>query len=174
MKKVLLICGALLAMLMTACNECSNHKEVPIDTTSYLNYDEIVVQDYDYVASQVEQFYFYEAEVEFDSTLNTGTTNIVAITNIFQIEDTCYQFIHTTDMDTLIKVQGYWMECGDMTARNAIMFDDVMEIISPYRDKLNTRYMTLRRLLCPPFPTTPWYIFGRQLLAIDAATGEII
>lgn len=173
MKKVFFMLASAVCLLMTSCNSCQ--REVEPVAAGY-NYDEIVVNDYDNIASQYSEFAFYEVDAIFDTTLDVdGERTIVAIRTIFQIADTCIMFQHNSDMttDTII-VNDWWMECMPMDVRNPVMFDSCMAIINSYRCELPTRYLTFRRVLAPPFPENGQYIFGPGLLVVDAVTGEIV
>lgn len=175
MKKITSIFCILLfafCMMFTACNSCS--KPTPEPVQGY-NYDEVVVADYDYIASQYPDFKFYEVDVVFDTAVANPNAYIKALQTVFQVNDTCIRIRHNEDFttDTLV-VQDYWLECMPMNARNAVNFDSCMSIIEPYRDKLNNCRMTFRRILAPPFPENGQYIFGPGLLVVDAATGEIV
>ena len=180
MKKITSFLGIMLialCLMFSACNGCnnSNNPSVPeVDTTGY-NYDEVVIADYDYIASQYAWFNFYEADVVFDTAVAVPDAHIVAIQTVFQINDTCILIRHNEDMttDTVI-VNDYWMECMPMNAYNAVDFDSCMVIIEPYRSALNNRRMTFRRVLAPHFPENGQYIFGPGLLVVDAATGAIV
>lgn len=180
MKKITSFLGIMLialCLMFSACTCCnnSNNPSVPeVDTIGY-NYDEVVIADYDYIASQYAWFNFYEADVVFDTAVAVPDARIVAIQTVFQINDTCIMIQHNEDMttDTVI-VNDYWMECMPMNARNAVDFDSCMVIIEPYRSVLNNRRMTFRRVLAPPFPENGQYIFGPGLLVVDAATGAIV
>ena len=172
MKKIL-ICGlmAMFAIFAVSCNSC--HRDNP-EPKGY-NYDEIVKGDYDYIASQFQDFKFYEADVVFDTAVAIPDAYIVAIQTVFQVNDTCIRIRHNDDFttDTLFD-NDYWLECMPMNAYNAVNFDSCMTIIEPYRGKLNNCRMTFRRVLAPPFPENGQYIFGPGLLVVDAATGEIV
>lgn len=188
MKKNLssIFCLLLMAFcfMFAACNGCSNKPVEPIEPQGY-NYDEVVVADYDYIASQYgapEGFYFYECQVVLDTTLDAMTEPvIVAMRNIFQHADTCIAIQHEPGCydqapDT-VYVNDYWAGDQEISARNAIMWKELMKIIEPYRPMLNTRYITLRRIMAPPFPENGWYLFGNKngnpLIAVDAATGDV-
>lgn len=164
---------ATFVIAMTSCKSCSK-------TEQSLNFDEIIKADYDYVASQYGPFHFYEADVEYDTIYSVEGAKIASIRTVFQIVDeptdeAKVMFItHTLDgTDTLVE-HGYWLECMDMSAYNAVSYDSMLNIIKPYRDTLNTRFMTFRRVLAPPFPTNGQYIWGPGMLVIDGATGEIV
>lgn len=164
---------AMFAIAMTSCKSCSK-------TEQSLNFDEIIKADYDYVASQYSPFHFYEADVEYDTIYSVEGAKIASIRTVFQIVDeptdeAKVMFItHTLDgTDTLVE-HGYWLECMDMSAYNAVSYDSMLNIIKPYRDTLNTRFMTFRRVLAPPFPTNGQYIWGPGMLVVDGATGEIV
>lgn len=161
----------MVAMLGVSCASC--HRTDPVENG--LNYDSVVIGDYDYIASQYNDFKYYETDVTFDSVLFVeGTPVINYIKNVFQYKDTCIQIMHWNDgkTDTLVN-RDYWMECMPMNARNAVNYDSCMSLITDYRAKLRTRALTFRRVLAPPFPESGQYIFGPGILVVDAATGEI-
>lgn len=177
MKKLFVILATVLfAVAMTSCKSCSKP-----DEPKGWNYDEVVKADYDYIASQYSPFYFYEVDVLFDTILPCREAYVESIRTVFQYEDTCPEnsfviFIeHNADMttDTIIE-KGYWLECMNMSAYNAVSFDSCMNIIEPYRDTLLTRAMTFRRVLAPPFPENGQYIFGVGILVVDSKTGQIV
>lgn len=174
MKKIFILgLMAFVAMLGVSCNSC--HRTDPTPEPKGYNYDEIVKADYDYIASQFQDFKFYEADVVFDTAVAVPDAYIIAIQTVFQVNDTCIRIRHNDDFttDTLID-NDYWLECMPMNAYNAVDFDSCMTIIEPYRGKLNNCRMTFRRVLAPPFPENGQYIFGPGLLVVDAATGEIV
>lgn len=181
MKKITSFLGIMLialCLMFSACNCCNsnnNNPSVPEVVTTGYDYDETVIADYDYIASQYAWFDFYEADVVFDTAVAVPDAHIVAIQTVFQINDTCILIRHNEDMttDTVI-VNDYWMECMPLNARNAVDFDSCMVIIEPYRSVLNNNRMTFRRVLAPPFPENGQYIFGPGLLVVDAATGDIV
>ena len=173
MKKIL-ICGlmAMFAIFAVSCNSC--HRDNPEPVKGY-NYDETVIGDYDYIASQYPDFKFYEVDVVYDTAVAVPGAYILKLQTVFQINDTCIRIRHNEDFttDTLI-VKDYWLECMPMNARNAVNYDSCMKIIEPYRANLNNCRLTFRRVLAPPFPENGQYIFGPGLLVVDAATGEIV
>lgn len=182
MKKITSFLGIMLialCLMFSACNCCNSNNcdnpSTPEEVTTGYDYDEVVIADYDYIASQYPGFNFYEADVVFDTAVAIPTAHVVAIQTVFQVNDTCIMIQHNEDMttDTVI-VNDYWMECMPMNARNAVDFDSCMIIIEPYRAVLNNRRMTFRRVLAPPFPENGQYIFGPGLLVVDAATGAIV
>ncbi len=133
MKKNLssIFCVLLMAfcMLFAACNGCS--KPTPEPVLGY-NYDEVVVADYDYIASQYPGFNFYEVDVVFDTAVANPNAYIKALQTVFQINDTCIVIRHNYYMTTdTIMVQDYWLECMPRNARNALDFDSCMTIIEP-------------------------------------------
>ncbi len=174
-KSILCIFLMAIALMFTSCNSCTKPAPGPEPVVAGYNYDSTVCADYDYIASQYPVFYFYEADVVFDTTIDDMNAYVESIQTVFQIEDTCIIFRHNPDFttDTLI-VQDHWMECMPMDARNAVNFDSCMAIIAPYRLGLVTKYMTFRRVLAPPFPENGQYIFGPGFLVVDAKTGEIV
>ena len=173
MKKIFMYAlTAMVAMLAASCTSC--HRTDPVDNG--LNYDSVVIADYDYIASQYNDFKYYETDVEYDSILCIeGAPVINYIKNVYQYKDTCIQIEHWKDgkTDTTI-VNDYWLECMPMNARNAVNYDSCMNIISSQRGSLRTRAMTFRRVLAPPFPENGQYIFGVGVLVVDSKTGEII
>ena len=169
-RNILAIFMMALCMVFASCNSCTK----PTPVQGY-DYDKVVVEDYDYIASQYPDFKFYEVDVVFDTAVANPDAYIKALQTVFQVNDTCIRIQHNEDYttDTLYEL-GYWMECMPMNARNAVNFDSCMSIIEPYRDTLNNCRMTFRRVLAPPFPENGQYIFGPGLLVVDAATGEIV
>lgn len=173
MKKFLTIFIMAICMIFASCNSC--HRTDPTPVAQGYDYDAVVVEDYDYIASQYADFNFYEVDVVFDTAVAVPEAYVKALQTVFQVKDTCIIIRHNEDYtsDTLI-VNDYWLECMPMNARNAVNFDSCMTIIAPYRDQLNNCRMTFRRVLAPPFPENGQYIFGPGLLVVDAATGEIV
>lgn len=203
MKKLTsILCIGMLAfsMLFTACNSCSKPEPEP-EFTGY-NFDEVVIADYDLIASQEEHFFFRTAEARFDSVLafsDCNTINYVATT--FQCGHTVHMIFHTTDTIRMKEIMefvetiGTWkeytvdttdvdyrvylkfndavLECGELNARNPITFDSCMSIAKPYREDLRTRAFTLRRFVDPRMPENPQYIFGAGLLMVDVINGEV-
>lgn len=172
MKKITsLFCILMMAfcLFFSSCNSCS--KDVP--AVGY-DFDKVVQSDYDYIASQYEDFKFYEVDVLYKDILsNEGTPEIVSIKTVFQVGDTCVQFMHNDGKDDTTYVQGYWLECMDMNAYNAVNYDSCMRIVEPYRSELETRALTFRRVLAPPFPENGQYIFGTGILVVDSKDGHI-
>lgn len=163
---------AMMAVLGTSCNSC-RHQAEPTDFV--LNYDETVIGDYDCIASQYDSFYFYEADVLFDSILSVeGNRTVISIHTVFQCGDTCIEITHADGKTDTTRTPGFYCECMPMDARNAVGFDSCMLIIESYRQNLNTRAMTFRRVLAPPFPKNGQYIFGAGILVVDSKTGEIV
>lgn len=173
MKKILGIFLMAICMFFASCNSC--HRPDPTPVAQGYDYDAVVVEDYDYIASQYADFKFYEVDVVFDTAVANPNAYIKAIQTVFQVNDTCIRIQHNEDYttDTLYD-NDYWLECMPMNARNAVNFDSCMTIIAPYRDQLNNCRMTFRRVLAPPFPENGQYIFGPGLIVVDAATGEIV
>lgn len=173
MKKFLTIFIMAICMIFASCNSCHRTDSTPV--AQGYDYDAVVVEDYDYIASQYADFNFYEVDVVFDTAVAVPEAYVKALQTVFQVKDTCIIIRHNEDYtsDTLI-VNDYWLECMPMNARNAVNFDSCMTIIAPYRDQLNNCRMTFRRVLAPPFPENGQYIFGPGLLVVDAATGEIV
>lgn len=168
-RDILAIFMMALCMVFASCNNCTK------PTVYGYDYDRVVVEDYDYIASQYSDFKFYEVDVLFNTAVANSDAYIKSLQTVFQINDTCIIIRHNDDMTTdTIMVQDYWLECMPMNARNAVNFDSCMSIIEPCRDQLNDCSMTFRRVLAPPFPENGQYIFGPGLLVVDAATGEIV
>ena len=204
MKKTTIFCSILLAfsMLFTACNGCSKPTPEPEPEFTGYNFDEVVINDYDYIASQHEHFEFREAEARFDSVLSVDCENrINYVGTTFQCWDKVNMIFHTPDTARLngfiafaesIETEKEWtidtndvdyrmhlqfndavIECGEMNARNPISFDSCMKIVEPYRDQLHTRALTLRRFIDPRMPENPQYIFGTGVVIVDVLTGEV-
>lgn len=204
MKKTTILCSFLLAfsMLFTACNSCSKPTPEPEPEFTGYNFDEVIINDYDYIASQYEHFEMYEADARFDSALSIECENkINYVKTTFQCEDTVNMILHTPDTATLnsfiafaetISTWKTWtidtndtdyrmhlifedlvIECGDFEARNPITFDSCMKIVEPYREQLNTRALTLRRFISPGTPDNAQYVFGTGTIIVDVVTGEV-
>lgn len=171
MKKILFCLAAVLTLFAASCTSC--RQEAP---AKGYDYDWTVIADYDYIASQYKEFQFLEADVLFDTTINDTTAYVESIRTVFQCGDTCVMIVHNPGFitDTVMKVNDRWMECMPMDARNAVTLDSCLKIIADYRDSLNTRAMTFRRVLAPPFPENGQYIFGVGALVVDSKTGEIV
>lgn len=185
MKKIIsAICMLMLAVMLTfstvSCSSFSNNRDAaPTDTVElFYDYNQTLIEDFDWVASQYEAFRFLEADAVFDTIVSeTEHPNVVSITTIFQVEDTCITIEHPEDMrDSLpiiTKINDIWMECMAINARTPVTLDSVLKIADPYKEMLNTRMLTLRRLVGPPFPEHAEYIFGNGILFIDAVTGDV-
>ena len=142
------------------------------------DYDKVVAEDYDLIASQYKVFRFLEADAMFDKMLNEGgEVNVISIRTIFQVGDTCIMIEHpegcVDSLPIITKENDYWTECGVISARNAITLDSCLMMIDQYRPMLPTRRLTFRRIVGPPFPKHGEYIFGNGFLFVDAATGEM-
>lgn len=175
MKKITsLFCILLFAfcMMFSACTGCSNTNPEP--ATGY-NYDEIVTADYDYIASQYNDFKFYEVDVLFKEILSNDSVapEIESIQTVFQCGDTCVRILHSHGENDTIREAGFWLECMEMSAYNAVNFDSCMSIVEPYRSELKTRALTFRRVLAPPFPENGQYIFGTGILVVDSKDGHV-
>lgn len=172
---MMLVC----TLFMTSCNSCK--REAPPENITGLrgyDFDKVVIEDYDYVGSQYESFEFREATGVFDTTIDiTGERTVVAIQTVFQVKDTCIIFVHDKgcygQKPDVYYYNDYYMECQAMNARNAYNLQDCMNAIESYRPQLKTRYVTMRRILAPPFPENAQFIFGRGLLIFDCVSGEI-
>lgn len=173
MKRLLsLIAVATVAVVMVAC-----HRSKPVEPTvvGYDYYTE-VCGDYDYMASQYDTFYFYEADVLYNICFNEeGDRYITSITTVFQIGDTCIRIVHREGAydqapDTLVDA-GYWMECMPCDPRVDVTLEEAVECAID--EELPTRAMTFRRILAPPFPECGQYIFGVGLLFIDGCNDVV-
>ena len=200
MKKVFYL---LMSVVMFAFASCTSCKHDPVEPVfNGYDFDEVVINDYDYIASQHEHFAFREAEARFDSVLsmsNDNTINYVGTT--FQCDEIVNMIFHTPDTARLngfikfaesIETWKQWtidtndvdyrmhlqfkdvvIECGELNARNPITFDSCMKIVEPYREQLHTRALTLRRFIDPRLPENPQYIFGTGVVIVDVITGEV-
>lgn len=193
----------LMSVVMLAFASCTSCKHDPVEPVfNGYDFDEVVINDYDYIASQHEHFAFREAEARFDSVLsmsNDNTINYVGTT--FQCDEIVNMIFHTPDTARLngfikfaesIETWKQWtidtndvdyrmhlqfkdvvIECGELNARNPITFDSCMKIVEPYREQLHTRALTLRRFIDPRLPENPQYIFGTGVVIVDVITGEV-
>ena len=160
-----------ICILFASCDRCSKPTQ---DIFTGYNYDKVVQSDYDYISSQYDDFHFYEVDVLYKDILSSDCIpEIISIKTVFQCNDTCIMFIHSSGQDDTTYTQGWYLECMDMTAYNAVNYDSCMRIIEPFRSELNTRALTFRRILAPPFPKNGQYIFGTGILVVDGVTGEI-
>ena len=171
-----------LCLLLSACNSCQTkggkQEPAPVETTTGYNYDSIVAADHDFVASQYQAFRFLEADAEFSGILSeTENPTVDYIRTVFQYGDTCIIIEHPYkeyDGEPVVtKNYGHWLGCAELTARNAVSLDSCMKIIQPNIKDLDTRYLTFRRIVGPPFPEHGEYIFGHGLLFVDCATGDV-
>lgn len=187
MKNLIKQSGAFMLMLImcllvtfTSCDrnkKQSDPQDKPVATLAY-DYDKVVAEDYDYVASQYKVFRFLEVDAMFDKMLTEeGDVNVISLRTIFQAGDTCIMIEHPEgyidSMPIITKENDYWMECGVINARNAVTLDSCMKLIEPYRCMLPTRRLTFRRLIGPPFPEHGEFIFGNGMLFVDATTGTM-
>ena len=202
LKSILCISMMALSMLFAACNSCSKPTPEPEPVFAGYNFDNTVIGDYDYIASQEEMFMFRTAEVRFDSTLTKECENQINyvvtwfqcghyVNMIFHTPDTnrmkeIMEFIdmistdksykidtNETDFRVHLRFNDAILECGEINARNPITFDSCMKIVEPYKDQLRTRVITLRKFIDPRLPENPLYIFGNGILTVDAVTGEV-
>ncbi len=173
MKKVFIY--GIMAMFALFGTSCSCNRESQPVFSGY-NYDEVVCADYDFVASQYDDFKFYEVDVIFDTTLNIeGNRYIYGIATVFQAKDTCVIIEHENGNEPVVtKVNDFWAGCSEMDVNPPVTFDSCMLIIDTLRSNLNTRYMTYRRILAKPFPKNGQYIFGCGLIGVDGVTGELV
>ena len=178
MKKFLLFVMVVIAIVMTSCSGCKKQEPVnpepvaPVEFVSY-NVDSVMIADYDLMAGSYQDFHYYETDILLDTTFDEGGTNVIYMRNIFQAGDSCYMFFHSEGVDSIVVLEGWWLECMDMVARNKIGWNDMLAIVEPYRCELPTRAVTFRRPLAPPFPKNGQWIIGVGLLFIDGETGEI-
>lgn len=173
-----LLLAFMLSFTAVSCSSCSNTEAEPVKTDCYYDYDAVVTEDYDYIASQYQSFRFLEADAVFDGLLSEeGCPNVISIRTVFQVGDTCIMIWHdegdTLGQPRITKDNDHWMECMNITARTPINLDSALKIAAPYRSMLNTRKLTYRRMVGPPFPKHAEYIFGNGMLFVDAVTGEI-
>lgn len=166
------------ALLATTLVSCHQKKTEQLTSIQGYDFDKVVVEDYDFVASQYQQFFFYEADAVFNDVLSSdGDHYITSVKTIFQVGDTCIMIEHLDgqyeDEPIINYIAGHWMECMEMNARNKVSFSHCMDIHQDKIKELRTRYMTMRRILAPPFPENAQYIFGKGLMIVDAQTGEI-
>jgi len=175
---MLLMC---MLMVFTSCDRRQKNvtppEDKPVAALTY-DYDKVVIEDYDWIASQYKIFRFLEVDAMFDKLLTEeGDINVMSIRTIFQVGDTCIMIEHpegyVDSMPIITKENDYWMECGVINARNAVTLDSCMKLIEPYRCMLPTRHLTFRRLIGPPFPEHGEFIFGNGMLFVDAATGAM-
>ena len=170
------------ALMLQSCSSCNrqnkNEQPTPTEQTTGYNYDSIVVADHDFVASQYKAFRFLEADAEFSGILSeTENPTIDYIRTVFQHGDTVILIEHPYKEyggePVVTKTYGHWLGCAELTARNAVSLDSCMKIIQPNTRDLNTRYLTFRRIVGPPFPEHGEYIFGHGLLFVDCVTGDV-
>lgn len=191
-----------LSVLFSACNSCSRPTPEPEPTFAGYNFDEVIIDDYDYIASQEQDFVFREADARFDSVLSMSSSNTINyVATTFQCGPLVHMFFHTADTNRMneivkfIESIGTWkefaidttdvdycvylkfkdnvLECGELNARNPVTFDSCMTIAEPYREELHTRAFTLRRFVDPRLPENAQYIFGDGIMTVDAITGEV-
>lgn len=204
-KKILtLFVAAAFSIAMIGCQSCHRTDPEPQPEPVFVGYDfnEVIINDYDYIASQFEHFQFRSAEARFDSVLAFSNDNTISyvstwfqcgefVNTFFHTSDTNrmksimefinsigtekYYEIDTTDVDfcVYLKFSDAILECAEINARNPITFDSCMTIVEPYRDELHTRALTLRRFLDPREPENTQYIFGTGNVMVDAITGEV-
>ena len=181
MKKITSFLGIMLialCMMFSSCgcfNHNDNNNDTPVETVGY-NYDEVVRADYDYIASQYGDtvFHFYEVDVLYKDLLSVdGEPEIESIKTVFQCGDTCIMILHSHGENDTVYVNDWYMECMDMSAYNVVTYDSCMNIIKPYRPHLNTKALTFRRVLAPPFPENGQYIFGTGILVVDSNDGHV-
>lgn len=177
MKKITSFLGIMLIALCMMFSSCGwfNHdnNDTPVETIGY-NYEEVVRADYDYIASQYDDFHFYEVDVLYKDVLSAeNDPEIESIKTVFQCSDTCIMILHSHGENDTIYVNDWYLECMDMTAYNAVTYDSCMNIIKPYRPHLNTKALTFRRVLAPPFPEHGQYIFGTGILVVDSNDGHV-
>lgn len=192
MKKVKVFLMAMLASVsisLVSCNSCSNGNN-EVETINSLNFDSIVRSDYEEMCGNVndcnvqssEATVFYEAQVWFDTTLNTDEfmSRIVKIVTVFQYKDTCTRIFHTLVngevKDSIEKINDFWLEDCTTVPYNKVSLDSAIHIGRNAGIMPSTDFVVMRRPLFPPFPTENYYIFGNisNSICIDAEDGHIV
>lgn len=174
-----LLLALTLSFSIASCSSCSNDKEVvPEQTERFYDFDKVIAEDYDYIASQYKVFRFLEADGVFVNLVSEDADiQVESVTTVFQVLDTCIQIIHdkgkVDSLPTIVKVNDIWLECSNINARNPITLDSAMKIAAPYIELLDTRHLTLRKVVGPPYPDHAEYIFGDGLMFIDASVGSV-
>lgn len=155
---------------LVSCNSCSRGEG---DTPAVeLCVQDIMESDYDYIASQYNDFHFYEVDIHFNQTIDSMTAYVDAVRTIFQIDDTCIMFDHSADTTDTLYYKDNWLECMDLNPRVPVTFDSCMTLVAGNRCDLHTQYVTFRRPVCREYVENGWWIFGAGLYAIDSYTGE--
>lgn len=190
-----------LCMVFASCNSCT--KPTPEPVFAGYNFDEVTIADYDYIASQEQDFVFRTVEARFDSVLTQECDNKINYINTwFQCGPMVNMIFHTPDTNRVNSIMEFYesisteksykidttdvdfkihlifhdniIECGEINARNPITFDSCMTIVAPIKDQLYTRVLTIRRFLDPRMPENPMYIFGQGNVMVDVITGELM
>lgn len=169
-----MLLAAVLSFSTVSCSSCRNGEVKPTEPVELVyDFNQTIIEDCDWIASQYETFRFLEADAEFDCFVSDSTPNVISVRTVFQVGDTCIMINHLENdtVPVITKENDYWMECMAINARMPISLDSALKIAEPYKEMLNTRRLTLRKLVGPPFPEHSEYIFGNGKLFIDSHTG---
>ena len=172
MKKILFAFVCALALFATACTSC--HHDTP--EPAAFNFEQTLANDMDSVIAMFPEAVFYESEIEFAAPLSdTAAYKIHSLLNVFQCKDTCIRISYDENYNRTIElINDYWLEDMPACAYVSITLDSAIAIAKDNLGKMpNTRFVTLRRPLAPPFPECASYIFGRGLIFVDACDGTV-
>lgn len=169
---VMVICTIITSSMLTACDTSDSSRSVElggIDVTASIDNDYTIINDSDAV--------FYESQITLSNPLDsTYKATVSSVVNIFQLKDTCYQFIHelkdSVVVDSLVKVNDFWMEDARIGVNSVIPFKIALDAVANSNLYPNVHFITLRLPLGPNL-TNPYYIFGKAT-SVDAVTEEVM
>lgn len=118
---------------------------------------------------------FYWAEAKMDKNVNDASfdesCNVLEVSTLFQVNDdaVCYQYTHPegdyNSSDVIIDTfYGRWTGCMDINLVNINL--TLKEAIRHFKNKDSHNaygnYIVMRCPFYPPFPTSPYWIFGDE------------
>lgn len=163
----LIICGIML-------NKPTEPESVSVTLTG-IDVNETIEQDY--TAINDSDVLFYESQITLSNVLDSNyVADVKSVTNVFQLRDTSYQFIHEivdgVQTDSVIKINDYWLEDQKINFKQVIPFGIALDAVANSQLYPDVHIITLRAPLGPNV-TNPFYIFGR-VTSVDACTEEVM
>lgn len=162
----LIVCGIILHR--------HDSKDVSVTLTG-IDVNETIQNDYTLINDS--NVVFYESQITLSDKLDSNyVANVENVINIFQLNDTSYQCIHSlvdgVANDTIIKVNDYWMEDAKIDFFKIIPFQLALDAVANSQLYPNVHIVTLRSPLGPNVGN-PFYIFG-QVTSVDGITEEVM
>ena len=138
------------------------------------DYDAVVESDYKAMVSEYKDVQFYEVDVTMNEGFNEGGNYIVFIRTIFQRGDTCIMITHGPEdyegVPDTTRTLGIWKGCDNITPNSCIQWFDMIFILAPVRNRINSQYVSYRQ---PHDMIMPVYIIGNGKAVVDGLNGEM-